>query len=229
MKDNNFLLNDVAIIILNYNSLEDTMRCVNALLSFHDIAPHIVVVDNCSSDNSYDVLEENLSSKGIDVIKSDGNKGYSAGNNFGIKFAKKKYNINTIGIMNPDIVIPKSDVLINLYKNLWNYEDACIVGGVIKNSSNIIDSAWDIPSTKNLLLYHSIIPFVRKNKKNLSSQQIDDNTFIVECIVGCFFLAKLELFERIGMFDENVFLYNEENILGLKCKNNGFIELLVNN
>lgn len=48
----------------------------------------------------------------------------------------------------------------------------------------------------------------------------------VECVAGCFFLAKVSCLDAVGFLDENVFLYNEENILGIRCRQNGFMEVL---
>ena len=51
---------------------------------------HIVVVDNNSTDSTYELLKENESNK-IDIIKTDDNKGYSYGNNAGCKYLINKY------------------------------------------------------------------------------------------------------------------------------------------
>jgi len=228
MDENYKELSDLAIIVLNYNSSDDTIKCVKQLLSFSDVFPHIIVVDNCSTDSSFEHLSNEFHSVNtVDVILSANNRGYSTGNNYGIRFAKSKYSIKTIGIMNPDVIIPNSGVLKKLAFELYEENNICIAGANIKNSNSILDSAWDIPSVKNLILYHCIIPWIRKNKKELHKRKIKDKVCEVECIVGCFFFANLELFESIGLFDENVFLYNEENILGIKCKNKNYKEVLV--
>ena len=73
----------VAIIILNYNDSENTIRYVNEI-SNYDILNKIVIVDNHSNkENEYEKLLK-LASDKVDVIRSDKNGGYSYGNNYGL-------------------------------------------------------------------------------------------------------------------------------------------------
>ena len=68
----------VAAVILNYNTPDDTIRCVNLLKNQKGVELLPIVVDNKSIDNSVEVFEKELASK---LIKNTENKGYSAGNN----------------------------------------------------------------------------------------------------------------------------------------------------
>ncbi|MGZ1160603.1 glycosyltransferase, partial [Lactobacillus delbrueckii subsp. bulgaricus] len=71
---------NISIIVLNYNSTEDTIFCVNKINSF-DGDYHIIVVDNCSTDNSFDIIKRHFKEDhNVDVIKTDSNGGYSSGN-----------------------------------------------------------------------------------------------------------------------------------------------------
>ena len=49
----------VGLIVLNYNSADDTIKCVKKLNSFNK-SYHIIVVDNCSTDNSLDKIRSEL-------------------------------------------------------------------------------------------------------------------------------------------------------------------------
>ena len=77
-------MSKTGIVILNYNDYETTINMLNSIKDY-DSLDHIVVVDNKSTDNSYEVLKP-YESKKIDVIQSKSNKGYSYGNNVGIKY-----------------------------------------------------------------------------------------------------------------------------------------------
>ena len=94
-----------AIIILNYNSKNDTIRYVNEIKNYNVLNTIIVVDNNSSALNEFEELEK-LKSDNIYVIKSDKNGGYSYGNNFGLKFLenmKEKYDF--VVISNPDVEV----------------------------------------------------------------------------------------------------------------------------
>ncbi len=70
---------NVGIVILNYNDSETTVKLLD-MIKEYKILESIVVVDNNSTDNSYEVLKKFENNK-IKVIKSKINKGYGYGNN----------------------------------------------------------------------------------------------------------------------------------------------------
>lgn len=51
----------------------------------------------------------------------------------------------------------------------------------------------------------------------------------VECICGAFFAIKYNIFKKVGFFDDNVFLFYEEDILASKLKKIGYSEMSLNN
>ena len=51
---------------------------------------------------------------------------------------------------------------------------------------------------------------------------------LVDCIAGSFFIIKGSIFNEIGYFDENTFLFYEEDILGYKLKRLGYSEAILN-
>lgn len=220
-------MEDLALVILNYNSYNDCTVCIDQLLSFEEKF-HIILVDNSSTDESYEKLKNKYSDvKGVDLIKTNSNGGYSAGNNFGIKYAIKKYGVKTVGIMNPDVVIPDAEVFKVMLNELYMDDSFAIIGGSaidIDGRYNINGSSWDIPTLKKLILNHSLISNRKMSPRALP--MIAPKLARVDCVIGCFFLAKVSHMKAMDFFDENVFLYNEENILGIKCKKLGYKEVL---
>ena len=224
----------LALVVLNYNSAEDTLFCVKQLCSLrHSTSKygdyHIIIVDNASTDNSYQEILDTFGGRSdISIIKSERNLGYSAGNNIGMKYAIEKYNVDVIGILNPDVIIPKFDVLESMCNALDNNPKIAIVGACTINSENEYNpnfSGWDIPSKKNLILNHFLINNRYKSIK--TRPLIKPYLMQVECVAGCFFLANAKIMQELDFLDENVFLYNEENILGIKCKQKGYMEAIV--
>lgn len=75
----------ISIIILNYNSYEMSLHLIN-MIKDYKFLNHIIVVDNNSAGNDFELLKA-ISSDKIVVLKSPENKGYSYGNNIGINWS----------------------------------------------------------------------------------------------------------------------------------------------
>ena len=75
----------IATIILNYNSSKDTIKCLNFLRQQQNVDLHIIVVDNCSQEQDRCAVEQECVISGIEFIVSFENRGYSAGNNIGLR------------------------------------------------------------------------------------------------------------------------------------------------
>lgn len=219
-------MKNLALVILNYLSYEDTVSCVDRLISFNKNF-HIIVVDNKSPDDSYEKLVDKYFNRdGIDLILSEENRGYSAGNNLGMKYAIEKYGVDTVAILNPDVIIPGVEVLSVMLERLYSDQSFAVIGGSTISDGeqyNPNTSAWDIPTVKELYRGHSL---KKKETPIRIRTLIAPKLAQVDCVVGCFFLAKVKCMQEVGFLDENVFLYNEENILGIRLKRKGYKEIL---
>ena len=76
----------IACVIVNYNDAKTTIALLKQICDYKSLN-HIIIVDNCSTDNSYASLKQ-FETNNIIVLQAEKNKGYGAGNNFGIKYAK---------------------------------------------------------------------------------------------------------------------------------------------
>ena len=201
-----------AIIILNYNDCDTTIKMLNNIKNYN-ILDLIVVVDNQSSDNSYNVLKKYENGK-IKVIKTDKNLGYSYGNNYGLRYLEDK-NIDYVIISNPDIEVEEKVIneLINDFK-----EDVTVVAPVVLENNNK-SRGWKLPHFKEDLI-SNINYFHKYSKKMLEYEDTyyKDKLTEVDVVSGCFFIIRYDIFKKINYFDEGTFLYYEENILGSKLK-----------
>lgn len=222
-------LSSLVIVLLNYCSADDTISNVKHLLSFNR-PYHIVVVDNSSPDGSYTKLKSFFKdSNQVDILRTGANLGYAAGNNYGIRYAAKCYDIETIAVINPDVTIPSSEIIEKLCTLLYSDEKCIFAGGCPLNHCNNdepMPMGWDIPSASEIFLNSSLFAGSPDEKHQQRCMQIKDGIYRVECIAGCFFVAKYSLFKKIGFFDEGTFLYNEENILGIKAREAGYYGLV---
>ena len=116
---------EIAIIILNYNSSKDTIKCLNFLRQQQNVDLHIIVVDNCSQEQDRCIVEQECSTLGIEFIVSSENRGYSAGNNIGLRRATEigaKYSL----VINPDVELLDKNYLAKLVAVMEQDEDVVV-------------------------------------------------------------------------------------------------------
>lgn len=206
-----------AIVILNYNDLKTTEEMINQIKDYKSLN-NIIIVDNCSTDNSYEKLRK-FENKKIKVIKTNSNKGYAYGNNFGIKYIIDNLNIDNVIISNPDVIVSDSTIL-SLAEDLKNNKDITLIAPRV-NERGVISRGWKVPTfIDDLLSNINYVQRFAKKRQLYKDEHYSAKLSKVEAVHGCFFMVRLKEFEKIGLFDENTFLYYEENIIGKKMLNN---------
>jgi GT2 family glycosyltransferase len=102
-----------SFVILHYLSFKDTSECIDSILqnlSYDNY--NIIVVDNASTNDSFDRLKEKYCcNEKIYFIKNEKNLGFARGNNVGYRFAKYKLNSDFIILLNNDTIIEQNDFL----------------------------------------------------------------------------------------------------------------------
>ena len=218
-------MSKTGIVILNYNDYETTIDMLNNIKDY-DSLDHIVVVDNKSTDNSYEILKP-YESKKIDVIQSKANKGYSYGNNVGIKHLINSYNVDYVIISNPDITVENETIKL-LSSELDKNDNIKLIAPVI-NELGELKKGWKLPT-----YYGEIITICNtKQRFHKNYGLYDDNHYNdllskVDVVSGCFFMIRSAVLKEINYFDEGTFLYYEENILGHILKDKGYESYILN-
>ncbi len=207
----------VGIVILNYNDYQTTSKLLNKIHNYKYIN-NIIVVDNNSSDNSYNELIK-YKNKNIDIIKTDNNKGYSYGNNIGIKYLIDNYKSDYIIISNPDVSFEDNDIK-ELISKLDNNKDIALIGPKV-HEFNQVTRGWKLPT------YLDEILKIMSLDNKFRHDRYDDTCYKsdltkVDVVSGCFFIIRTKIIKEINYFDEGTFLYYEENILGHKLKDRGY-------
>ena len=214
----------VGYLIINYNDYENTNKLINNIKDYK-ILDEIVVVDNNSTDSSKNKLKK---IKEITLICNDKNEGFAKAINVGCKYLIDKYKDMYIFISNSDISINKeSDLkeLVNTFK-----KDVAIVGPTIKEPKCIV-KGWKLTSVKDdILLNIPLINRIYRNKKiSYPNGYYDDKTSYVDMVKGCFFCIDSDALKKVNYYDENTFLYYEENIMAKKLKVKGYKTVIHNN
>lgn len=207
------------IIILNYNDCERVEKLVKTIEGYNSLE-HILIVDNCSIDGSFNRLKK-LASDKVHVIETNRNGGYATGNNYGVKYAKEKWNIDTLYFANPDVLFDE-DVILNIEENLWQSDKYGVATVLVKEGYN----AWELPGywgTVRMLFLFLFMIHKKKMKKELIEKRGIHEVGVTE---GSFFAIKSSVFDEVGGFDERTFLYLEENILAYRLRQHGYKEII---
>lgn len=193
--------NAFGIIVLNHNGLEDTLECLNSILSSEMIPREIVLIDNGSTDGSQDMFIKKFSNdRRITLIFLELNTGYAAGNNVGINYLLKR-DVDIICILNNDTIV-RSDFLMALRD--------CFKPGSsnqIATPKILYADGQTIWSTGEQIFYPLLISRSAKGKPDKNGLKTWQN---INGITGCAMAVRKEVFERIGTFDENYFAYVED-------------------
>lgn len=214
------------LVVLNYNDLE---RCLNVLKYGMDncLFKHYVLVDNASRDFN-DELLNNVDFSNIIVLKNKKNLGYGAGHNVGLRYAVEVLKADNVAVIVSDIEYTENNI-----KNCMTVlRTDPKIGAVTCRMKDIngmeSEAAWRTPGYKDYVLW--CFPMLRKYMKtNPYSYDSTKLYTYVDVIRGSFMFFRSEAIKKCGYFDENVFLYNEENIMSARLKKAGYSMAIVNN
>lgn len=216
----------IAIIIVNYNSWQHTINCLDSVRKSVNsgLKIKIFLIDNNSSDKSSIKINSYLSEEKaltVDFIQSTENRGFSAGNNLGLKKALDE-EFDFFMILNNDTLLEKDIFAASI--RFFDIHDDCSVIVVHTRKSaekRELYCTRTRPCLMNLLfLYHT--PFWNKEwfpgyKKHYMLDKDFTKPFPVYAGSGACLVFKKEFFDATGLFDENTFLFAEEFIVGEKC------------
>jgi GT2 family glycosyltransferase len=181
-------------------------------VAIETIDAEIIVVDNNSLDDSCAMVKQ-LFPK-VKLIANNDNSGFSTGNNIGVARAKGDY----LCILNPDTVVAE-DTFTKLITFADSKENLGIVGcQLIDGKGNFLpESKRNIPSPKVALK-----KLLGKAENYYANNLQINETGKVEILVGAFMFLKKDVYETVGGFDEDYFMYGEDIDLSYKILKAGY-------
>jgi GT2 family glycosyltransferase len=212
---------NTAIIILNYLEWRDTVKCIDSIRASSGLDQTIIVVDNASPNDSYEklyILYENDDK--VEIILSNVNGGYAAGNNIGLKYCVNAGYEFAI-IANSDVIFHEGTIE-KLTSYIANNKYCAVVGPNVMNSDGSFNKVSRIANRKlrEVFFQNFRIDFFGYRSKVLSKYHYLHTPFTeshsVHMVSGCCFCLSLNFVCKYGYLDEGTFLYFEEPILGLK-------------
>lgn len=235
----------LGFVILHYMDFEMTNICVESIFSLNEIDNtyfEIIIIDNASTNNSFIELKDRFKLQDkVHIIKNNKNLGFAQGNNVGYNYAKSNLGLDTIFVMNNDIVF-EDNLFLSKFKKI-DQKNVDIISPNIINRNNYNQSPIrdkGISSKKFITLFFNnlvnyilySIPLInkkfekmkeiRKSQRKLNTQYIadnDDSSMIVPHGAFVIFTKNWIDCENFAFYPKT-FMYFEEDILHKYCKKN---------
>ncbi len=190
---------DISIIIVSYNTVNLTLACLASLQTPDDLAKEIFVVDNSSQDNSVAMIRERFPQ--VTVIANQQNKGFGRANNQALPHCRGRYII----FLNPDTAIVK-DTLQKAVLYMDENSNIGLAGAKILNPDGSLQPSvsYKYPGEK----------FAGSELQGLAGN--------IACVMGAFMIARRPLLDELHGFDEDFFLYGEDQDLAWRIRERGF-------
>lgn len=206
----------LGIIWINYNSdshWELAARSLKSIIQSDGVHPHIIVVDNASTDGSLRLIEQFISENRqslIEMVQSKVNRGFAGGNNIG--YHRLPRTAKYFALVNNDLIVCPSALHLLLQYMDSNMQVGAVQGRLM-NFDNDLDNAGQM---MNEILES-------EPGKNITSISP------VSYVSGAFALYRTDAVQRIvkngSLFDEDMFAFFDDKILGIRLWENGYSSL----
>lgn len=197
----------VSLIILTWNGLEVTRRCIRSIQELTDHpCRELVVVDNGSTDGTLEYLRE---MPGIRLIENGSNLGFVAGNNAGIRATT-----GDVVLLNNDTEVLQPDWLTRLQQLALSRPEVGMVGCRMVNAGGRLVHAGTYMPTPSFW------------GQEYPGDQLDIGQYTrdreVEGVIAACVYIRREVIDRVGLLDEDYFSYYEDTDYCLKARQAGF-------
>ena len=215
-------MTDLSIIIVNYNVKEFLLNMLDSVQkATKTISAEIIVVDNASDDGSVESIKEKFPS--VKLIVNEKNVGFGAANNIAMLHASGKYFL----LINPDTIV-REDTFIKMISFFEQNPEAGIAGCKVLNADGSLQLAcrrgfpgpWT--SFTKVMGLSTLFPksrlFARYNLTYLD----ENKTYEVDAVSGAFMMLRKEVYDKIGGFDQEFFMYGEDLDLCYRTQQAGY-------
>ncbi len=219
---------DAVVVVVNYKTPGHTMDAVRSVVQAStSLKVLVVVVDNDSQDGSFESLSEQVEEAGLServwVLHSDRNRGFGGGNNYGIHACERAGVCpDFYFLLNPDAKVRGStlDVLAEIFAS---DPTVGVVGAQLVDEDgtkrpcafNVHTAATEVAAGFQVRMLSKYTVRVEPTEQAIQT---------VGWVSGAAMAVRREALERVGLFDERIFLYFEETDLcrritsaGLRC------------
>lgn len=200
---------DVSVVIVSWNTRDLLRACLASIARQpQSVSIEVIVVDNASRDGTPDMVADEFPD--VHLIRNELNRGFAAANNQGMRLRRGRY----VLLLNPDtIILDRAIAKTKAYADA--HPDIGVVGcQVLEDDRRIQRTGFSFPTPWNLFLVNSGLSRCFPRSRLFGQPELGwwDRTTErdVEVVSGMFMLVKQEVINRVGLLDEDYFVYGEE-------------------
>ena len=193
---------DLSVIILNYNTKNLLQKCLESVFkSTTNYKFEVIVSDNGSTDGSQEMIKSKFPQARL--IENNANLGFSKGNNIAIKQALGRY----ILLLNSDTTVESDTFQVSVAKMESDYKIG-VLGGKLILPDGSLDKATrrKFPNPANAFL--KLFGMSRLSDYNIDSPI--DEEMEIDATVGAYMMVRKEAIDKVGLLDEEYFMYGED-------------------
>jgi hypothetical protein len=190
---------EVSIIIVSYNTKDLLGNCIQSVIAEEDCNKEIFVVDNGSTDGSVAYLQKAFPM--VFVVANGKNRGYAAANNQVLHQCRGRY----LFFLNPDTILSSGAL-----KGIVSYMDSNPQVGVAGTKLIHPDGTLQWSKSERYL------------EEDYTQGELSGLPGSIASVIGASMVARSDLVRKIGGFDEDFFLYGEDQDLCLRVRKCGF-------
>jgi O-antigen biosynthesis protein len=213
---------DLSVVIVNYNVKYFLEQCLHAVKrAIKGMDAEVFVVDNNSVDGSCQHIRERF--PWVSLIENRENTGFSKANNQAIRKASGKY----ILLLNPDTVV-EEDTFSKCYHFMEAHPDAGALGvKMIDGRGHFLPESKRALPTPRVAFYKifglsALFPRSKKFGRYHMGHIPEDRTSEVEVLAGAFMFLRKEALDKVGLLDEDYFMYGEDIDLSYRIVKGGY-------
>jgi N-acetylglucosaminyl-diphospho-decaprenol L-rhamnosyltransferase len=216
----------VTVVIVTYQNRDHIEACLESLLAqVPGDGSNVVVFDNASTDGTADLVASTF--PGVRVVRSEENVGFARGCNLAAGHAHSEF----VLLLNPDTIVQPGciDALLSLARRR---PEAAICGGRTLRPNGDLDpmSCWGRPTMWSLVCFATGLSAAFPRSKNFNREGLGrwarDTERQVDIVSGCLLLARRDVWDALGGFDEEFFMYGEDADLGVRARALGHASMI---
>ncbi len=206
----------LSVIILNYNVRYFLEQCILSVeRALKGIDAEIIVADNNSEDDSCEMVRQRFPR--VTLQQNNENLGFSKANNKAVAIAKGEY----VCILNPDTAVAE-DTFAKALQYAQSQPNLGAMGIYLMDGTGnfLPESKRNLPTRKRALL--KLLGRTTSKNGYYANQLEPDQAGEVDTLVGAFMILKREVYNEVGGFDEDYFMYGEDIDLSYKLTQAGY-------
>ena len=207
---------DLSIIIVNWNTKEYLLHCIDSILQKKGSIPmEIIVIDNGSRDRSGEEVKRQF--PGLRLIENGRNLGFAKAVNQGLRVSSGRYLL----LLNPDTQL-REGAIENLVSFMESHAEAGVAGAqLLKGDGSKQNSIANFPSLTTELLNKNLLR--RLFPKKFPGKEKDyPEPIEVDSVIGACMMVRRDVLDQVGLLDEDYFLFLEETDWCYRIKRAGW-------